>query len=333
MMIKGILNTLASDPSVPTNQPYNKANPGANPYGKIGQELLNVPFGEMIKSMGYGVAEAQHSMDMVSAGMAQLMAGMPIAEAERDETGKRKTRDAIWVDIGGEKLSLLELGFTPTFYQFTEAVIDIKLTFNFNSQAESSMHKVNLNAGVGYSQNADWQQFLGAETGSLRLNISTMNSKQMSKYSIKAEGVSSMKATMVPVPPPESLMSTVTNAISARNAELTLDSNTIKIDNTTISGASTITLEFSKNLDPFSAKNKDNYVFKSNKTHNIESATVSKTNKGQVTLVVKEPYEQDDIKAGLKLELKNIKDQYEHGKAYSGGAVQVPEDNDHKWSK
>jgi len=41
----------------------------------IGQDLLNVPFPAMIRSMGLAIAEAQYELDIVSMKIARLMAG------------------------------------------------------------------------------------------------------------------------------------------------------------------------------------------------------------------------------------------------------------------
>jgi hypothetical protein len=44
----------------------------------IGNELLNAPFPELVKSLGLGIAEAQFALDRVSIKIAQLMAGFSI---------------------------------------------------------------------------------------------------------------------------------------------------------------------------------------------------------------------------------------------------------------
>jgi hypothetical protein len=41
----------------------------------VGQELLNVPFGEMIKEMALAIAEGQMALDMNSVQVAQTLAG------------------------------------------------------------------------------------------------------------------------------------------------------------------------------------------------------------------------------------------------------------------
>ena len=40
----------------------------------VGQELLNVPFGEMIKEMALAIAESQQALDMNSIEVAQALA-------------------------------------------------------------------------------------------------------------------------------------------------------------------------------------------------------------------------------------------------------------------
>src|SRR5262245_45733632 len=97
----------------------------------IGQELLNVPMGEMIRDMALSIAEAQIALDTSSMRVAEMMSGWVW---ERDEKGKLKpavpgqnpqdTRVDFTVFKNGarttDKLSMMELGFTPTFYQFVD---------------------------------------------------------------------------------------------------------------------------------------------------------------------------------------------------------------------
>ncbi len=183
---------------------------GSGPlFGNIGQELLNVPFSEMIKSMGTGIAQAQFDLDMVGARMAQMMAGLPL-----DDEGQSVT-----IDFGDEKdLCLLELGFTPSFYQYTEAVIEVKMTLNYTSETVDKTQSYKMDMAGGYSQNAPWQQYLGAETASARLNTSLVNATNMAKYNIKGEGTSSLRTTLVPVPPPEVLDERIRAVVERRKA-------------------------------------------------------------------------------------------------------------------
>ena len=83
----------------------------------IGQELLNVPFPEMVKNLGVGIAEAQYALDRVSIRIAQMMSGHTVdanGVMVKDETS------LIVLKEGSKGVSLLALGVTPTLYQFVE---------------------------------------------------------------------------------------------------------------------------------------------------------------------------------------------------------------------
>lgn len=213
------------------------ADPGVTPtawdteYGNIGHALLNVPFGEMIKSMGVSIANTQLEMDMVSARTAQVMAGMPITE----------DGPAFVVDFAGEKdLTLLELGFTPNFYQFTEAVIDVKMTMNFSSEVinQASKTGVDVAGGLKVPSPLSFAKYMGILTGgdsySAHLNVSVANASTTAKYNMQAEGMSSLRTTMVPVPPPAPLEARMQAAVVKRNelkklvASLDSDANAYK---------------------------------------------------------------------------------------------------------
>ena len=95
-----------------------------------GRDLLNVPMGEMISSMALAIADAQYDLDSASIRVAQLMGGrMPVFDDEGKQTGEDDTRVYFGLDDDGQpqKVSMLELGFSPTFYQFTNNIIEVKI--------------------------------------------------------------------------------------------------------------------------------------------------------------------------------------------------------------
>ena len=49
---------------------------------QIGQELLNVPFPDLVRNLGLAIAEAQMSLDVTSMRLAQFMAGYVETEDE-----------------------------------------------------------------------------------------------------------------------------------------------------------------------------------------------------------------------------------------------------------
>ncbi|QTA84014.1 hypothetical protein [Desulfonema magnum] len=129
----------------------------------IGKQLLDVPLDEMIKSMGEGIAEAQYRLDQTSLRIAQMMSG---------------TNDADRVNFGNKRYSLLELGFTPTFYQFIDSVIEVKMSITMTTTSSSS-------GGTKYQARAV-----------------TVNASYSNRYQYSVEGCSLLRTKLVTVPPP-----------------------------------------------------------------------------------------------------------------------------------
>lgn len=145
----------------------------------IGQELLNAPFPEMIKSLGVGIAEAQLALDKMSVKIAQMMSGF-----KQKANGEMVRDDEVLVKLeeGGKAYSLLSLGFTPTFYQFVDTVIEIKMAISMSRSSEVSVSvKAKVRALV-YS--------------------ASVNASYSQKYQYSAEGSSLMRTKLVTVPVP-----------------------------------------------------------------------------------------------------------------------------------
>jgi hypothetical protein len=145
----------------------------------IGQELLNAPFPQMVKNLGIGIAEAQYALDKMSVKIAQMMSGFK----ENANGDLVKDEDSlVKLEQGGKSYSLLSLGFTPTFYQFVDTVIEIKMAM---SMSKSSEFKASVKARVGFL-------FFSA----------SVNASYSQKYQYSAEGSSLMRTKLVTVPAP-----------------------------------------------------------------------------------------------------------------------------------
>lgn len=166
----------------------------------VGKELLDVPFPQMIKSMGMGIAQAQFELDQMSLRLAQMMSGedFEVDEEQPDGSIETKTHQGVKVKFGGEDLSLLELGFTPTFYQFVDTIIEVKMSISMSSETSSSTSSFEASIsskGVG--------GFFGGFGGyATSTKISSVSASYASKYSYSAEGSSLIRTKLVPVPPP-----------------------------------------------------------------------------------------------------------------------------------
>jgi hypothetical protein len=182
----------------------------------VGTELLAVPFPEMIQRLGVGVAEAQLQMDMVSLRIARMMAGYDEAEGEGDvEDAGELPEDAgvksprFLIDFGdGNSYSLLELGFTPTFYQFVDTVIELKMSISMTRTTESKLSRSSTTArAAGFAVPF-------AAGGSV--SASSVSASFSSKYQYSAEGSSLMRTKLVPVPPPAVLETRIRDLLAKR---------------------------------------------------------------------------------------------------------------------
>ncbi|QMW22853.1 hypothetical protein [Sandaracinobacteroides saxicola] len=179
----------------------------------VGTELLAVPFPEMVQRLGVGIAQAQLQLDLVSLRIARLMAGY---DEEKDEAtpGEGNKSKKYLVKFGdGQEYSLMELGFTPTFYQFVDTVIELKMSISFKSETEIKREaSSSVTAGGAF-----WTPFGGG--GSVA--SSSVSASYAAKYQYSAEGSSLMRTKLVPVPPPALFEERVRDLISKRAAPTT----------------------------------------------------------------------------------------------------------------
>lgn len=144
--------------------------------------MLNAPFPEIVKELGVSIAEAQYEMDKVSVRITQLMAGYTVDENENireDDDQKVKLKN------GGERYSLLQLGFTPTFYQFVDTIIEMKMS------ASMVTSKDKKRGGGGF--------LFGA----------FVSARYSQKYQYSVEGSSLMRTKLVTVPAPAAFESRI----------------------------------------------------------------------------------------------------------------------------
>ncbi|MGB1108705.1 MAG: hypothetical protein ACPG4N_00020 [Gammaproteobacteria bacterium] len=126
------------------------------------------PLPEMVEMLGSSIADAQFALDLNAIDIAQRLGSEEFAVRFHPE---------------GESISLLELGFAPTFYAFTEATIEARVTFSMGVSHEVG---VKVGATVGYPM--VW----GA----------SVEASYTGKYSFDATASSSVTTRMVTVPAP-----------------------------------------------------------------------------------------------------------------------------------
>lgn len=140
----------------------------------VGQELLNVPFAEMVLKLATAIAEGQYKLDQVSTEIAKFMGDAEVAPVYLPDL----------TDPDGEKViktSLIGAGFQPTFYQFTDTIIEVKMAISMNRTSETA---------VSASAKAGWGPF-----------SASVNASYSSKYSYSVEGSSLLRTKITPLPP------------------------------------------------------------------------------------------------------------------------------------
>ena len=99
----------------------------------LGQVLSDLPIETLLTGMGTAIAKTQAALDKNSIDGLQRLAEAKLKLRERD--GKEVEK------------SLIELGFAPAFYFFSEATLDLVMTISIHL-TESSSDSVGLVVGV-----------------------------------------------------------------------------------------------------------------------------------------------------------------------------------------
>jgi hypothetical protein len=175
----------------------------------VGTDLLNVPFPQMVRSLAMAIADGQRSLDKTSMETTRFLAQEQVQLIEEIwEVITPKVRDATYHDSSGAehtiqvtgatveaghsdpvKFSLLQAGLFPTFYQFTESVIEVKMAISSRSTSSTEL-EAGASLGINY----------GPVAFAAHVNFKTSNT-----FSYSVEGSSLLRTTLKPVPPPARL--------------------------------------------------------------------------------------------------------------------------------
>lgn len=184
----------------------------------IGRDLLNVPMGEMIREMAFAIAEAQLALDESGIQVAELMSGTVY---ETDDNGAitgdvRDTRVYFGKDDDGnpEKLSMMELGFTPTFYQFVDTLIEVKIAIKITREISSERKTQGVITRRTTKKKSNWFSSSSRST----VTTTPVDATYSSKYTYSAEGSSLLRTKLAPIPIPSALEERIRNEME-RQAE------------------------------------------------------------------------------------------------------------------
>jgi hypothetical protein len=196
----------------------------------IGQDLLDVPFAEMVRNLGLAIAEGQTALDRSSLEtLKELVATEVEIISEVTEVLEREERtvtvDGEEIEVTGARIdasgiapttrtiNMLQAGLLPTFYQFTEAAIDVKLAITMRE--DRAAQTTSQQGASEYGATPAWWGF-----GSSRAYASSVDYRTQNTYGYEASGASTLHATLRPVPPPSRLEPTVTTIDTLREPTL-----------------------------------------------------------------------------------------------------------------
>jgi len=179
----------------------------------IGSELQEVDFGGLILSVAQGIADGQRALDMTSLNTLQILANTTVSLIpEVTETITPAPFEVnvpnhppvmvTGVRVSGSAsepvpMSALQAGLIPTFYQFTEATINMRVSIQLRQTTETD-------------SSGNTQSSIGAFG-------SHVNFRSKNTYSFSLNAASTVNVTMKPLPPPTRLQPSVitVNALGA----------------------------------------------------------------------------------------------------------------------
>lgn len=137
------------------------------------KDVLAAPLGEVISSVGQGVADAQASLDAAS-----LRTTLEIYSENDDE---------------GIKL-LREIGYRPTFYAIPETIVETHISLSISSQAPQAPSA----GGTGSLPSGSTPT---ARTAVPKLYATPVNASMSNRYNFTTQASTKMTFKIVPVPP------------------------------------------------------------------------------------------------------------------------------------
>lgn len=89
------------------------------------RETPSVSFADLVRMLAEGIADAQTSLDRASADLLQELAQATVTIVPRITETIDADGNVTFEQAEGQEVSLLDLGVTPTFYQFSQATVEV----------------------------------------------------------------------------------------------------------------------------------------------------------------------------------------------------------------
>lgn len=176
-----------------------------------------MPFGKMIYDMASAIARSQIALDQASIKLVQVLANTTfdyvpdVVETLTPQARQVQINGTGLIDSAGHPvmvtgvhvdhdvapsfpLTLLQAGVNPTFYQFTNSIIQVKMSITSTTESQDT-----LSFGVDTQSDRNFLFSSGSVT-------SHVNASFSSKFSYSVDGSSSLQTTLACVPPPKAVM-------------------------------------------------------------------------------------------------------------------------------
>lgn len=166
----------------------------------IGTALSNVPVGTLIQNVALGIAAGQTALDVESIRNAQMMSGYGPNKIDGEQLQMEDYRVAFGRDEDGKPnlVSMMELGFTPVFYQFIDTVIEVKMAITARNDTTRETKQKGERKTVRSTSSGWWLW----RRSSVTVTSTPVDASYANKYSYAVEGSSLVRTKLVPVPPP-----------------------------------------------------------------------------------------------------------------------------------
>ncbi|MGA9119302.1 MAG: hypothetical protein WB699_08035 [Bacteroidota bacterium] len=143
----------------------------ADPVNAIVKEI---PFPELVRKSALAIADGQTALDLNSVQTAQVLADMKLDAgavilALVEYTDKDGNVTKVETLTNNQPLSLLAYGVTPTFYEFTETVIDLRFWVHFYVSSRHVESKSDFSSSLSKKWEDSYTKYGGG--GGLSLNL------------------------------------------------------------------------------------------------------------------------------------------------------------------
>ncbi len=173
----------------------------------VGQQLLDVPFPEMVFNLASAIAEAQVKLDKESVEILRLMGSIDDAPVAVPVVYMEKGN----LMTGNTETSMIGAGFQPTFYQFAETIIEIKMAITMTLERTSENKVKGTSTTVNLSRRG------------ISVKSTPVDATYSSKYNFSQEGSSSIRTRLVPVPPDPVLQKRIEMCSEAMSKKIDAD--------------------------------------------------------------------------------------------------------------